>query len=79
MVALVFGVLALSTTVWAPSGLLGGLVMLAVGVAALMFAAEAGSRPGPLRWAAIAGALLAGLVTIASGFLFLVALAQTFS
>ncbi|WP_144833904.1 hypothetical protein [Microbacterium sp. BH-3-3-3] len=79
VLAFVAGVVALSTAVWAPAGLLGALVMLVVGVAALMFAWEAGTRPGPLRWAGIAGALLAGLVTVSSGFLFLVALARTFS
>lgn len=79
VLAFVAGVVALSTAVWAPADLLGALVMLVVGVAALMFAWEAGTRPGPLRWAGIAGALLAGLVTVSSGFLFLVALARTFS
>jgi len=79
VIALVAGLAALAAVVWAPGGLVGDLVMLVVGVAALLFAGEAGSRPGPLRALAIAGALLAGLVTIAAAEVFLVALARALS
>ena len=57
VIALVAGLAALAAVVWAPGGLVGDLVMLVVGVAALLFAGEAGSRPGPLRALAIAGAV----------------------
>ncbi|MDU0367577.1 hypothetical protein AB0O16_09260 [Microbacterium sp. NPDC089180] len=79
VVALLAGVAAMASVVWAPVGLVGDLIMLVVGVAALLFAGEAGTRPGPLRALAIAGALLAGLVTVAAGGVFLVALANALS
>lgn len=79
VLALLAGLAALASVVWAPAGLVGDLVMLVIGVAALLFAWEAASRPGPLRAAAIAGALLAGLVSIAAGGIFLVALARALS
>lgn len=79
VIALLAGLAALASVVWAPVGLVGDLIMLAVGVTALLFAWEAGTRPGPLRPIAIGGALLAGLVTIAAAGLFLVALAKALS
>ncbi len=79
VIALLAGVAAMASVVWAPADLVGDLVMLVVGLAALLFAAEAGSRPGPLRAMAIAGALLAGLVTVAAAGVFLVALARFLS
>ncbi len=77
--ALVAGIIAVSAVVWAPAGIVGDLVMLVVAVAALLFALEACRHAGPLRWAAFAGALLGGLVTIAAAGIFLVALARTLS
>ncbi|MFJ4038328.1 hypothetical protein ACIPVB_09585 [Microbacterium sp. NPDC090007] len=79
VVALLAGLAALASVAWAPAGLVGDLVTLVVGVAALLFAWEASARLGPLRAAAIAGALLAGLVTVAAAGVFLVALARASS
>lgn len=79
LAALGAGVVAMLTVVWAPSGAVGDLLMLVVAVAALLFALDAGRRHGPLRWAAIAGALLAGLVTIAAAGIAIVAVARLVS
>lgn len=79
VLALLAGLAAMASVVWAPAGLVGDLIMLVVGVAALLFAWETGTRPGPLRPIAIGGALLAGLVTIAATGVFLVALANALS
>lgn len=79
VVALLAGLTAVASVVWAPAGLLGDLAMLAVGVAALLFAWGASSRPGPLRAVAIGGALLAGLVSVAAAGIFVVALARALS
>ncbi|MDQ1084619.1 MULTISPECIES: hypothetical protein [Microbacterium] len=77
--ALLAGTAAMAAVVLAPAGLVGDLAVLAAGVSALLFAWEAATRPGPLRWAAISGALLAGLVTVAAGGIFLVELARALS
>ncbi|WP_150958745.1 hypothetical protein [Microbacterium testaceum] len=70
------GVVAIATSVWAPPGLVGDLLVLVVAVCSLLFALDAGRRRGPLRWAAVAGALLAGLAMIVAAAVFLVALAR---
>lgn len=77
--ALLAGLAAMASVVWAPTGLVGDLIMLVVGVTALLFAWEAATRPGPLRAVAFAGALLAGLVTVAAAGVFLVAVANALS
>lgn len=79
LVALGAGVAALMTFIWAPEGMVGSLLMLAVAVCALLFASEASRRRGPLRAVAIAGALLAGLSTVVATAVTVVALARMFS
>lgn len=79
VMGLLAGLAAMAGVVWAPTGLVGDLIMLVVGVTGLLFAWEAATRPGPLRAAAIAGALLAGLVTVAAAGVLLVALANALS
>lgn len=79
VLSLVAGLAAMASVVWAPAGLVGDLIMLVVGVIALLFAWEAATRPGPLRAVGVAGALLAGLVTIAAAGVFLVAFANALS
>ena len=64
MGALAAGIVAIATSVWAPQGLIGDLLVLVVAVCALLFSLDASRRRGPLRGAAIAGALLAGLAMI---------------
>jgi len=74
--ALAAGIVAIATSVWAPQGLIGDLLVLVVAVCALLFSLDASRRRGPLRGAAIAGALLAGLAMIVAAAVFLVALAK---
>jgi len=77
--ALAAGIVSIATAVWAPPGLVGDLLMLVVAVCALLFALDAARRPGVLRWAAVAGALLAGLAGIVAAGIFLVGLARALS
>ena len=74
--ALAAGIVAIATSVWAPPGLIGDLLVLVVAVCALLFALDGSRRRGPLRWVAVAGALLAGLALIVAAAVFLVALAK---
>lgn len=76
LAALGAGVIALATAVWAPAGMVGDLLMVTVALCALLFALEASRRPGPLRWGAIVGALLAGLSAIVAAAILVVALAR---
>ncbi len=74
--ALIAGAASIATSVWAPPGLIGDLLVLVVAVCALLFALDGSRRRGPLRWFAVAGALLAGLALIVAAAVFLVALAR---
>ena len=76
LAALGAGVVAIATSVLAPPGLIGDLLVLVVAVCALLFALDGSRRRGPLRGVAVAGALLAGLATIVAAAVFLVALAK---
>ncbi|MEX8058618.1 hypothetical protein [Microbacterium sp. 16-032] len=79
LAALGAGVVAMATSVWAPPGLIGDLLVLVVSVCTLLFALDGSRRRGPLRALAIAGALPAGLAMIVAAAVFLVALARALS
>lgn len=79
LTALAAGAVAMATVVWAPTGVIGSLLMVAVAVSSLLFAVEASRRPGVLRWLAIVGGLLAGLSAITAAGILAVAFANLFS
>lgn len=77
--ALVAGLVAMVVLFIGPAGVVGYLISIAVGLAALLVGHRAAKRSGPGLWMAIVGLVLSYLEVVVSVGLLAVRLARVFS